>query len=434
MNLFYNINFDISGVIILLILIVVLRILYDNQNTTTKKFIVFTKVALFSGIMDIVTAFTDSNAASVPAQLNLILNSIYLISASSAAMLLGSYVRSTIKYISIPNIILDQIVAAAYTILLIFNFFTGIIFDFNNGTYNHGPLFYLNFFVPIFYLLHNIVVIIYKYKSFNKKQKILNYTIIFFPMIAVALQIIYPAYLLTFFSYTLFTLVILFAQETPDFIELNYLRKNLEDEVKKQTDQLRKRERQIDLMSQEATQALASAIDEKDEYTNGHSARVSVYSMLLAQALDWDIDKVENIRIAALLHDVGKIGIPDSILKKPGKLSLEEYMEIQKHTVKGAKILHNLTTIPNAEAVAKYHHERFDGTGYPEKLAGTNIPEFARIVSIADSYDAMNSKRIYRNNLPSEEVLLRLKQGSGTQFDPELLEVFLKLIDDGIIY
>ena len=204
--------------------------------------------------------------------------------------------------------------------------------------------------------------------------------------------------------------------------------------IKKQTELLRLKERQIDLMSVEATQALAQAIDEKDNYTNGHSNRVSIYSMLLAQALDWDMEKVERLRVAALLHDVGKIGIPDSILKNPNKLSSIEYDQIKTHTEKGAKILHNLTTVPGAEVVAKYHHERYDGKGYPGEFKGKDIPEFARIVSVADAFDAMNSKRIYRNNLPAEEVYKRMKEGSGSQFDPDFLAVFLKLIDDGIIY
>ena len=134
-----------------------------------------------------------------------------------------------------------------------------------------------------------------------------------------------------------------------------------------------------------------------------------------------------------LLHDVGKIGIPDNILQKPGKLTDDEFKIIKSHAAKGGKILKNVSSLPIAAETAKHHHERYDGNGYPSGLAGTQIPEYARVVSIADAYDAMNSRRVYRDTLPKEEIRRRLVEGSGTQFDPVYLEAFLTLLDRGIV-
>ena len=147
----------------------------------------------------------------------------------------------------------------------------------------------------------------------------------------------------------------------------------------------------------------------------------------------WTAEKIENLRVSALLHDVGKIGIPDNILLKPGRLTDEEYKIIKSHAAKGGKILQNVSSLPIAAETANYHHERFDGKGYPKGLKGTEIPEYARIVSIADAYDAMNSRRVYREALPREEIRRRLEEGKGSQFDPCYLEIFLILFDKGIV-
>ena len=243
------------------------------------------------------------------------------------------------------HLIVDLIVSLGYFFTLMINLFTGIVFDFRGWQYNHGPLFLMNFICPLWFLFHITLVLIIKRNVFTKKQLILNYSVVVLPLIASIFQILFLKLLLTFFSYTMFTFVMLFSLETPDFVELEYLRQNLEKEVKSQTQKAIERQRKIEMMSLEATQALAEAIDEKDEYTNDHSMRVSAFSVLLAQALCWDWEKTEHLRLAALLHDIGKIGIPDAILKKPNKLTSEEYETIKTHTEKCGKILHKLANI-----------------------------------------------------------------------------------------
>lgn len=177
-------------------------------------------------------------------------------------------------------------------------------------------------------------------------------------------------------------------------------------------------------------ETLASTIDAKDKYTNGHSMRVAIYATRLAEALGWDEDKVEKLRYEALLHDIGKIGVPDVILNKPSKLSAVEFGLIKSHTVIGSDILKNMVAVPNASEVARHHHERYDGKGYPSGLSGKEIPVNARIVGIADAFDAMSSDRIYRKALPRDVIREELVNGRGGQFDPDFLDVFLELFDN----
>ena len=177
-------------------------------------------------------------------------------------------------------------------------------------------------------------------------------------------------------------------------------------------------------------ETLAGTIDAKDKYTNGHSLRVALYATRLAQELGWDEKRIEKLRYEALLHDIGKIGVPDAILNKPSKLTDMEFDLIKSHTVVGADILKNMVAVPNASEVARYHHERFDGRGYPAGISGNEIPINARIVCIADSFDAMSSDRIYRKALKREIITEELIKGRGTQFDTELLDIFLNLYEE----
>lgn len=204
-------------------------------------------------------------------------------------------------------------------------------------------------------------------------------------------------------------------------------------EHKRQAEQFEKRRKQTETMSLQMIQTLSVTIEAKDEYTRGHSYRVAQYAALIAEEMGWDEDEVENLRNAAYLHDIGKIGIPDAILNKPSKLLDAEYEIIKKHTSIGADILKNITLIRHVEEVARYHHERYDGRGYPEGLCGEQIPVQARIVAVADSYDAMNSKRIYRNRLPEDVIRKELIRNRGIQFDPVMVDAFLKLMDENRI-
>lgn len=190
----------------------------------------------------------------------------------------------------------------------------------------------------------------------------------------------------------------------------------------------KQRERDKNIIVQ-SMKTFSNFIDAKDPYTNGHSARVAYYSKKIATKMDFDEDAIDNIYYIALLHDVGKIIIPDEILNKPAKLTKEEMDIIKTHTTKGAGILKDFSTIPGILDGAKYHHEQYDGSGYPEGLSGESIPLISRIIGVADSYDAMNSDRCYRKALSAEKIRSELVDHSGQQFDPKIVEIMLSLID-----
>ena len=207
-------------------------------------------------------------------------------------------------------------------------------------------------------------------------------------------------------------------------IQLEELKRTLEDKVKEKTVQ-------IEQLSFEIISTIASMIEAKDSYTKGHSVRVAEFSALIASELGWREEEVQNLKYIALLHDIGKVGIPDNVLNKPGRLTESEFNIIKSHTTIGGDILKDIETITDVDAGAKYHHERYDGSGYPSGLREDEIPMVARIIGIADAYDAMSSKRIYRDNLPTEVIRKELVCGRGTQFDPELLDIFVELLDNG---
>ncbi len=178
----------------------------------------------------------------------------------------------------------------------------------------------------------------------------------------------------------------------------------------------------------DSVQSLALALDAKDSYTEGHSRRVSEYAYMLAKDLGLGLQEIEWVRLAAAMHDIGKIGIPESILCKPSKLTAEEYEIMKKHPVIGARILKPIKPLEEVANLVLYHHEYIDGSGYPHGLKGDDIPIGARIVSIVDAYQAMTSNRPYRATLPQEEAVERLKSGAGKQWDSDLIERFIKII------
>lgn len=179
--------------------------------------------------------------------------------------------------------------------------------------------------------------------------------------------------------------------------------------------------------------ALVTAIEAKDVYTYGHSERVAAYSLSIAEELSIDADLMDSVRLGALLHDVGKIGVPEAILFKAGRLTDAEFEIVKTHPARGAEILGHIGDIPDVIAAVRSHHERFDGMGYPDRLSGGDIPIAARIVSVADAFDAMTSDRSYRRNLSIEEAIVEFERGRGNQFAPDVAEAMVHLLRKGVI-
>ena len=198
--------------------------------------------------------------------------------------------------------------------------------------------------------------------------------------------------------------------------------KNINDELQATYDKL-------ESAYMETIETLRFTVEAKDTYTRGHSDRVAEYSELIGKALGLPETDLKTLKIGGLFHDIGKIGIPDSILLKTTKLDNDEYSEIKNHPAIGAHIISNATIFKDIIPIVKHHHERYDGNGYPSKLQGEDIPYLARITAVADAFDAMTSKRSYRDSLTLEAVREEIEKNMGTQFDPEIAKVFLHILD-----
>ena len=199
----------------------------------------------------------------------------------------------------------------------------------------------------------------------------------------------------------------------------------------RKVDVLRKKQKQYHDIVNQSLETFAHAIDAKDQNTNGHSQRVAIYSAEIAKRMGMSDEEQEQIYYMGMLHDIGKIGIPDAILKKPGKLTEEEMQIIRNHPTIGGEILKDFTAIQGISDGARYHHERYDGNGYNEGLKGEEIPLAARIICVADSYDTMSSKRVYKELHEENYILSELDQCSGKQFDPQIVPFMIEMIKDG---
>ncbi|MCR5278674.1 MAG: HD-GYP domain-containing protein [Lachnospiraceae bacterium] len=308
-------------------------------------------------------------------------------------------------------------------ILIFISQFTGFYYTFDDqNRYMRADGYLVCYVVPLIMLILMLSFVV----QFNKRLSgsisisLLAFAII--PLIATIVQVY--AYGLSLTNFAIAGVVMflyIFA-----LLDLN---EKVTKTNKIEIDYLKAEQQKIQALFEETAEALATAIDAKDAYTHGHSTRVAEYSKRIAEASDLSEKECEEVYYAALLHDVGKIGIPDKIINKAGKLSDEEFGAIKQHPVIGRQILSSIGKSPYLCLAANYHHERYDGKGYPEGLKGEDIPRLARIIAVADAYDAMTSKRSYRDPLPQEKVREELVKGLGTQFDPIYGKIMLHFMD-----
>ncbi|MBP5197744.1 MAG: HD-GYP domain-containing protein [Lachnospiraceae bacterium] len=323
-----------------------------------------------------------------------------------------------------PKLLLfSKICILIAVVMLVISQFGDFYYYFDeNNIYHRANGFILCYSLPLIVMVSHLIII---YTHFRSDRRLLRTTLILFsviPMITSVLQIM--IYGISITNMTLAGLV--FVLFTVTVRDLNSMMiKSHKREVKL----LKEEQGHIQQMLEQTTSALAEAIDAKDEYTHGHSRRVAEYSDMIAKKLGKTGEECRDIYLAALLHDVGKIGIPDDIINKTDKLSEREFSLIKSHPVIGSNILERITMSPKLRDGALYHHERYDGLGYPNGILGKDIPEVARIIAVADAYDTMTSKRNYRDCLPQKRVREELVKGKGTQFDPEIADVMIKLVD-----
>ena len=302
-------------------------------------------------------------------------------------------------------------------ITLIASQFAGIYYYYDENNVYHRGSFYPGSYLFAFAALIVLVYAITKYR--RKLRKRLIMPLLLFTIMPVATSVVH--FFIDQFTLTSGSIVamavLLYSFSILDANDI--MRSTRKKEVETQK-----------LMVSQTAMALAEAIDAKDKYTNGHSRRVAEFSKLIAQKYGMTEDECDEIYLIGLLHDVGKIGVPNAIINKTTKLTDEEYEIIKTHTTNGKKILEKISMLPNLPIGANYHHERYDGRGYPEGLKGEQIPEIARIIAVADTYDAMDSKRSYRDGLPREKIRDELIRGMGTQFDSRFASIMVDLMDE----
>lgn len=312
---------------------------------------------------------------------------------------------------------------AAGLVLLVISQFTGLYYTYDaENHYQRQPGFVIGMIIPMAILLFQLSVVIQYRKHFRTRLFISLVLFTTMPIIAGLLQLqFYGLSLNSMTTGLLSSMLYLFALKDMD--------KTVEHARKIEIDYLKNETEGTKRLFAQTAEALASAIDAKDKYTKGHSARVAEYSKKIAELAGKNPQECEEIYYAALLHDVGKIGISRSILNKNGKLTNEEYEVIKEHPDIGAQILSSISESPYLSIGARSHHERYDGRGYPQGLKGDDIPEIARIIAVADAYDAMTSSRSYRETIPQQVVREEFVKCLGTQFDPVFGKIMIHLID-----
>lgn len=293
--------------------------------------------------------------------------------------------------------------------------------------YQFAPTF-LTFTIPL------VFTIMYEDKKMCRNVTVIDIVLMALPIAARGMDYGYNTDIVPEAIITLSILIVLTVFCTFVMDVLTARRKELNEalvqaEKAKYVDELNEKNKELEELSHEIFEAIAKAIDANDPYTAGHSRRVAQYAKMLASKMDFSPDEIEEIYYAGLIHDVRKLGIDNKIINKNGRLTDEEFAEIKRHPTLGYEILKDISVKGKFADGAKCHHERIDGRGYPEGLDGKEISPLARIIAVADAYDAMTSKRSYRDVLPQAAVREQIEKGVGTQFDPKVARIMLDMID-----
>lgn len=307
-----------------------------------------------------------------------------------------------------------------------------VCFNIAYSHYQFAPTF-LTFTIPL------VFTIMYEDKKMCGNITIIDTALVLLPIVARGMD---PGYNTDIVPEAIITLTILimltfFCKIIIDVMttrrkELNHAL--LQAEKAKYIDELNAKNKELEELSREIFEAIAKAIDANDPYTAGHSRRVAQYAKMIASQMDFSPDEIDEVYYAGLIHDVGKLGLDNRIINKNGRLTDEEFAEIKRHPTLGYEILKDISVKGKFADGAKCHHERIDGRGYPDGLNGEEISRLARIISVADAYDAMTSKRSYRDVLPQEKVRGQIEEGIGTQFDPVVARIMLNMIDEDTEY
>lgn len=432
--LLYNIDFEAAAIIFLLIINIFLRIKYAVRSAVNQEFRRLALYVLIACVLDVTTAIMISYGRLIPSVINLLCSTVYFGTNIAVGYQFTRYISACVHRERCGRVdLVNRVIYVLCFLVLIANLFTGFVFSFSGeGSYIHGPLYYFVYAFPYYFILFSIGILIFHFKQFTLEQRISIAVFFILCMVGpLAQMLFFPDVLLSLFTIPIGLLICMFTLETPDYQllmktmgELEDLRLHLQHEVERQT-------ARSERLSLQALKTLAVTIDAKDKYTNGHSMRVAEYARELVRRSGGSEREQEEIYYIGLLHDIGKIGVPDEIINKTTELTEEEFDVMKTHPVIGAEILKNLSMdIPGIEVGAMWHHERYAGGGYPDGLAGEQIPKVARIIGVADAYDTMTSKRSYRDVMPQSHVRSEFVEKSGIQFDPVYAALMVEMIDE----
>ena len=411
----FRISFGMAAFIfesILLLLLLVLGYRQRDNNLKYRTMVILTLFGTAASIMD--NIFRVSRVFAVPVafqvflQLAVIVMNVFL--TYYVLLYLETFVKNSRKKNWGGQI--NRLIALASTVYALLLFLRGL-WQIRAGAEtveipNAGRM-VIGYGVELYFLISAIILVIRYHKGFEKRTlftAILAYTVI---VLAVVIQLVQKrGLMLNYFGATLGSYIFYIGVEIPDY-------RNLQKSL-------------------HVVKVLAEAIDAKDAYTKGHSSRVAAYSREIARRAHYSEAAQDEIYMLGLLHDVGKIGVQDAVITKPGRLTDEEFEQIKTHPAKGARILQSIEELPRLAVGAKWHHERYDGRGYPDGLKGRDIPEEARIIAVADAYDAMTSNRSYRQSMDQRTVREQIEKGKGTQFDPRFADIMIRMIDEDSDY
>jgi len=299
------------------------------------------------------------------------------------------------------------------------------------NTFSRSNIFYLTIVFPYIIYVLLICMICKYYKAFHKRELIFLGGFVTVPMFADVVQIMNGKYLILCPAVSLGIIVLtLFIQQERE----REKEQQMNEVVITKNQKLEEMRTRQETLNQQLIDVLCGAVEAKDIYTRGHSMRVAEYAREIMYRLGGDEQAQEEVYCIGILHDIGKISIKDEIINKKEHLTDEEYEQIKLHTIAGYQILRGVNIIPDLAVGARWHHERYDGSGYPNGLAGENIPLIARIISVADAYDAMASTRSYHEGMTQSYVREQIAKGMGTQFDPKIAQIMLDMIDDDLSF
>lgn len=406
------------AVLLFISIIYIFRLIHYKRKVKFNHFLIFILVSLIALVFDGITAYSVNNLETFPYITNLICHAIFLASLDSIIFLL--FLQILMMSNSFPKKLITKILIFTpfiINLIILFAFIPELGFIENKiSNYSTGVSAYTCFIMVFIYALASIVVLIVKWKKIELRKKTTTLIVLSLMILTSTIQAIYPYILITSITIIVFILGIYFNLEDPLIVELYSMQK-------------------------EMIMGFAMLIESRDESTGEHVLRTTNYVQIILDELKKDkkykkiITKefYDYVSLAAPLHDIGKISVPDYILQKPGKLTNEEFEIIKSHTTNGAKIIKETFGKTSNEKyydisynVALYHHEKFNGNGYPNKISGENIPLEARIMSVADVFDAVSAKRCYRDALPLDTCFEIIEKGKGTDFDPEIVDAFLK--------